>query len=177
MSIGADNGNGGGIRVLNATNGSVITITNGTFTESLTNIDWGQAYTCAAWDNVGNLYGASTTRNLWRVWSPPGANTNTTGATAAVLVTFAPTPTKITDITAVPTTSGCATVTITFTGLRALLVSQSYHIVGSPTVNGTYTAVTDAVVSAVGTSGTYHATFTNCSTEFYKIELTTMSGD
>jgi hypothetical protein len=169
MSIGADNGNGGGIRVLNATNGSVVSITNGPYTESLTNIDWGQAYTCAAWDNMGNLYGASTTRNLWRVWSPPGANTNTTVAAAAVLVTAAPAHIKITGITAVPTTSGCATVTITFTGPSALPGSESYRLVGSSTVNGTYTAVTDAALT--GNAGTFQVTLTNCSTEFYKIDL------
>lgn len=70
------NGNGG-IKVVNATNGAIITVTNssGVVIQSLTNIDYPQSYTCAAWDNVGNLYGASTTRNVWRVWSPPGAPT------------------------------------------------------------------------------------------------------
>ncbi|HZQ48125.1 MAG TPA: hypothetical protein VFC07_14005 [Verrucomicrobiae bacterium] len=33
-----------------------------------------------AFDNVGNLYGANPSDNYWRVWSPPGANTNTTKA-------------------------------------------------------------------------------------------------
>src|SRR5665213_2647645 len=49
MSAGNDNGVGGGIRVLNATNGSVISVTNGATVQVLTNIDWGHAYTCAAW--------------------------------------------------------------------------------------------------------------------------------
>jgi hypothetical protein len=68
------------------TGGSIVTLTNssGAVTQSLTNIDFGQQYTCAAWDRVGNLYGASSTLNLWRAWSPPGAKTNTTVAVATL---------------------------------------------------------------------------------------------
>jgi hypothetical protein len=84
MSFGANNGADAGIRVLNATNGSVISVTNGSSVQTLTNLDGSHAYTCAAWDNVGNLYGASTNLNLWRVWSPPGGNTNTTAVGPAI---------------------------------------------------------------------------------------------
>jgi hypothetical protein len=64
------------------------TATTGSVTQGLTNMDFGNVYTCAAFDNVGNLYAASTTTNLWRVWSPPGANTNTT--TAVVTISIQP---------------------------------------------------------------------------------------
>jgi hypothetical protein len=159
-------GSGGGIRVLNATNGDIISITDGSYTQSLTNIDWDQAYTCAAWDNVGNLYGASTTLNLWRAWSPPGTNTNTTVAVAQVII--GPTLFKISGIAAVPTTAGCATITISFTGPATLPAGESFNLVGSSTVNGPYSVVSGAVLT--GTSGAYQYTFSNCSTEFYRIE-------
>jgi hypothetical protein len=161
-------GSGGGIRVLNATNGSP-DITNGMYTESLTNVDWGSAYDSAAWDHVGNLYGASPSLNLWRAWSPPGANTNTTTAVAKVVIGAATPPGfTITGVAAVPTTTGCAAITISFTGMAVLPVSDKYEVVSSPTLNGTYSAVSDAVITG---SGAYFATFTNCETSFYKIDL------
>jgi hypothetical protein len=75
-----------------ATQGTVVTVENsgGAVTQSLTNMDWGNAYSCAAWDNVGNLYAASTTTNCWRVWSPPGANTSTTAAVVKMIVQHLP---------------------------------------------------------------------------------------
>ena len=89
MAIGDDSTNG--IRLLNATNGSIV----------VSNLDFGQAYTCAAWDHVGNLYGASTTRNVWRSWSPPGPSTNTTVAVVQVSVSGSGAPSlEITGITA-----------------------------------------------------------------------------
>ncbi len=53
---------------------------NGLF---VTNLDQtgGDQYTDVAWDNVGNLYALDTFSNVWRVYSPPGANQ---AATAAV---------------------------------------------------------------------------------------------
>ena len=47
-------------------------------------IDTGVYYSGVAFDNVGNLYGANASDNYWRVWSPPGANTNTTVAVVKV---------------------------------------------------------------------------------------------
>lgn len=66
--------------------GTVVQVENnlGAVTQALTNLDAGNWYSCAAFDNVGNLYGASTTTNYWRVWSPPGANTNTTVAAVSL---------------------------------------------------------------------------------------------
>jgi hypothetical protein len=165
MAAGNDNGNGGGIRLLNAANGSLISVTNGGAVQTLTNLDWNQAYTCAAWDNVGNLYGASPTLNVWRVWSPPGTNTNTTVAMAQVIVVV---PFAITGITASPTSSGCAAVTVTFSA-PGNPAPSAFRLVSSHTVNGTYTAVTGATIT--GGSGAYQASFSNCETAFYKIEL------
>jgi hypothetical protein len=152
-----------GIRVLNTSDGSVVRATNGAVIQTLTNIDAANQYTCAAWDNVGNLYGGSTSRNLWRVWSPPGASTNTTVALAQVSVQS---PFTITHITSTPTTSGCATVNIAFTAPN--LSPSAFALKGSPTVNGLYTAVAGAVIS--GASNAYTATFTNCSNSYYTLE-------
>jgi hypothetical protein len=161
MSIGADNGTGGGMRVLNATNGSAISVTNGANIQSLTNLDWGQAYTCAAWDNVGNLYGASTTRNLWRVWSPPGANTNTTVATAAITVTVTATPFQITQITL-----SDSSVTINFTGPAA--TPSAFTLQSSSALQNGYAAVAGAVVT--GSGGVFSvSTATNGAIRFYRI--------
>jgi hypothetical protein len=155
MAAGNNNGPGGGVKVVNAANGAVI----------VTNLDFGNAYTCAAWDNVGNLYAASTTTNCWRVWSPPGASANTTLAVAQLTI---PSPLTITGITASPTSPpGCAIVNITFTFLGSPAPS-AFHVIGSATVSGVYTTVAGAVIT--GGPGTYQATFTNCSTQFYQIE-------
>ena len=95
---GSQDTSGSGIRLLNATNGSVIIVTNGlgATIQTLTNLDFGQQYGAAAWDAVGNLYGASTSRNLWRVWSPPGGNTNTTVALVTMAVQDLPTTVSLT---------------------------------------------------------------------------------
>jgi hypothetical protein len=81
-----------GIRVLNATDGSVVTVTNGggATIQALTNLDYPNQYSCAAWDNVGNLYGASLSLKLWRVFSPPGSNQATTAALGTVTLVAPP---------------------------------------------------------------------------------------
>lgn len=40
----------------------------------------GDAYYDVAWDNVGNLYAADATAEMWRAYSPPGTNQSTTVA-------------------------------------------------------------------------------------------------
>jgi hypothetical protein len=158
-------GNNGysGIRVLNATNGSVISVTNGVTIQALTNLGYPAQYVSAAWDNVGNLYGAGFPSDYWRVWSPPGTNQATTLAVAQVNVSilFA-----ITGITASPTTPGCSDVVISFTAPGNPLLS-TLKLMGSTTVNGAYAPV---AASITGGSGSYQAAFTNCSTMFYLIE-------
>jgi hypothetical protein len=158
-------GSGGGIRVLNAIDGSIATFTNGSYTESLTNLDWDQQYNCAAWDNVGNLYAASPTRNVWRVWSPPGTNTNTTFAVAQIIVGL---PVfQIATATFVSTGPGSGNVTINFTAPGDPAPSV-FTLLSSPTLIGTYTPVTGAVIT--GGSGNYQATFSSTSTQFYEIK-------
>jgi hypothetical protein len=160
MAGGSDSTNG--IRLLDATDGSIVE----------TNLDFGQQYPCAAWDNVGNLYAASSTRNVWRVWSPPGANTNSTVAVPKISVAAAAPVIQITSVTGVSTGSGCATVTINFSGPAALPVSESFQLVGSSTVNGTYSKVSGAVITAGTSPGTYQVTFSNCSSPaYFEIEL------
>ncbi len=146
-----------GIRLLNATNGSLI----------VSNLGFGQGYSSAAWDNVGNLYGASSTSNVWRVWSPPGASTNTTTALAQIILGAA-SNFSITSISAVSTGAGSANITINFvaSGNPAL---SAFTLLGSSTLNGTFSAVFTAVFS--GSSGAYQVTFsTTSSPEFFKIE-------
>jgi hypothetical protein len=159
----------GGIRVLNAADGSVVSVTNGSgvVIQTLTNIDVGNWYTCAAWDNVGNLYAASTTTNLWRAWSPPGPSSNTTVAVAQVIVTM---PIEITSVSTVPTGSDCANVTIDFTAPSVLPVFASLNLVSSAKLNGTFSPVAGAILSTNG-SGSFQYSFTNCSNAFFKIDL------
>lgn len=151
MEFGAS-GNGG-IRVLSATNGAIIA----------TNLDPGHYYASAAFDNVSNVYGCSPTLFLWRVWSPPGANTNATLAVATVSV---PAPLAITTITAAPVGGGCSTITLNFTA-PPTLAPAAFTVLGASAVNGTFTPVTGATIT--GGAGLYQATFTSCATQFYQI--------
>jgi hypothetical protein len=165
MAKGDNNGNGGGIKVIKVANGAVVTVTNGSgaVIQSLTNIDWGNAYTCAAWDNVGNLYAASTTTNCWRVWSPPGTNQATTLAVATVQVLTPP------DITGIALNG--TTVTIDFTG-GTNDPASAFTLISSGTVVplNAYASVTNATITKVG-SGVFQATATvNGSTRFYRLE-------
>jgi hypothetical protein len=58
-------------------------------------------------------------------------------------------------------------VTISFTA-PGNPAPSAFTLVGSSTLNGAYTAVAGAVIT--GGSGAYQATFSNCSTGFFKIE-------
>jgi hypothetical protein len=67
--------------------GSVTTIKGGgNEADTMSSIDTGVVYSGVAFDNVGNLYGANASDNYWRVWSPPGPNTNSTVAVATLSV-------------------------------------------------------------------------------------------
>jgi hypothetical protein len=113
----------------------------------------GQQYPCAAWDNVGNLYGASSTRNVWRVWSPPGANTNTT--TAVQQLTVGAAAFEIQNVSATSTGVGSAILTINFTA-AGNPAPTAFTLLSSSTVNGSYALVVGAIFT--GSSGTYQAT-------------------
>jgi len=68
--------------------GQVVTIkSTGTEADTTAGIDTGVYYSAIAFDNVGNLYGGNASDNYWRVWSPPGPNTNTTAAVATIIAT------------------------------------------------------------------------------------------
>jgi hypothetical protein len=158
----AGNDSNPGIRVLNAANGSVVSVTNGATVQTLTNFDTPNEYSCVAWDNVGNLYGASPSLNYWRAWSPPGANQATTVAVATIQVGSA-TPASITSISVSGTT-----VTIYFTAGSSEPAS-AFTLLSSTTVNGAYTA--NAGANITGSGGSYQATTTvSGTTQFYKIE-------
>jgi hypothetical protein len=65
--------------------GPVVTIKgSGNEADTMSAIDTGIYYSGVAFDNVGNLYGANASDNYWRVWSPPGPNTNTAHAVVTV---------------------------------------------------------------------------------------------
>jgi hypothetical protein len=147
----------GGISILNVSDGSLV----------VTNLDYVNNYTSAAFDAVGNLYGCSPTTNYWRAWSPPGPNTNTTVAVAQIIVS--PPSFTITSIGVVSTGPGTATLTLYFTapGNPPLF---TLSLLESPTLNGLYAPVDDATIT--GGAGSYQATFSVSSTEFFKIELT-----
>jgi hypothetical protein len=157
MGPGSDDTNGSGIRLLDARDGSIV----------VSNLDFGQEYESAAWDNVGNLYGASASRSVWRAWSPPGGSTNTTVAVAQVILSS--TLFKIDTVSAVPTGSGSADITLNFTAPGKPLPS-AFTLVRSSTLNGTYAPVTGSVIT--GASGSYQAVFASSSTGFYKVEQT-----
>jgi len=92
---GLGHGNGeilqnGGITILYATNGMVITNINQN-ADGTTNMQcWD-----VAWDNVGNLYTTQITdgtNEVWRVYSPPGTNQSTTPGVPIVQLYNALTP-------------------------------------------------------------------------------------
>ena len=61
---------------------------------------------------------------------------------------------------------GCSLVTITFIA-PASAVPSAFTVLGSYALNGNYGSVANATIT--GGSGLYQATFTTCSTEFYRI--------
>jgi hypothetical protein len=68
---------GGSVKIFSAVNGSdVQTLTPAPFHD----------HTDVAWDNVGNLYLCDNADSVWRAFSPPGANTNTTIAVQTLIV-------------------------------------------------------------------------------------------
>jgi hypothetical protein len=147
-------------------NGGVALLDAGTGAFVETNLDSVNFYTSAAFDNAGNVYACSTTAYYWRVWSPPGANTNTTVAVAGIVVPGSAPTITITGITSTPTGGGCASVTINFSATGGPSAS-TFVVKGSSALKGAYATVAGATIT--GGSGTYQATFSNCLTQFYVI--------
>ena len=149
---GGYNGANGGIRVLSAADGSTI----------VTNLDLANWYNGVAFDNVGNIYGASRSANYWRVWSPPGPNTNTTVAVGQVTVIQ---PLSITHITVVGTT-----VTIYFTG-PASAAASAFTLYSSGSVTAPLTVVAPpATISTLSPAGNFQAVSTTSgSTQYYQV--------
>ncbi len=148
----------GGLGVFSATDGSLISM-------SFAPLD---DFTDVAWDRAGNLYAIDNSAVLpsgsgvWRVYSPPGANSSVTPSLATVQVA-PPTPPVITSI---GVSSG--TVTINFTG-AVTDVPGAFTLVNSTTVSGTYTNTPGANIT--GASGTYQATApVSGSVQFYRIK-------
>jgi hypothetical protein len=140
-----------GVRILNATNGATLTI-----------LDTNNQYNVTAWDNVGNLYAASASTNRWRVFAPPnGTNQATTPMQEVINIVKTPTILGI-------TYAGTNTV-ILFTGSSSNLVS-SFHVLGSPFVQGPYTTNSSAVITTNANPGFYSATISQSGDAgFYQI--------
>lgn len=149
---GGYNGKNGGIRILSAVDGSIIS----------SNLDISSWYNGVAFDNVGNVYGCSRSANVWRVWSPPGANQATTLAVAKVTLTTAATPIHITGIKITG-----SSVILNFTG-AATASASSFTLYGSSSVKGPYTPVSSAVTQI--SPGVFQITAsTSGAAQFYRL--------
>jgi len=138
----------GGIRILNATNGAVV----------VTNLDATNLYYVTAWDNVGNLYAASGTSHLLRVFSPPGP-TNQATLTGAIQIESA-----ITSITL----SGNNLI-IDFVASRGDSPGQ-FTLQNGATVNGSFVNVSGAVPTQISPGFfTVSTTKPTASVQFYRI--------
>ena len=152
-TVAGGNGRNGGIRLLNPTNGSIV----------VSNLDATNWYKGVAFDNVGNVYGASSSAQYWRVWSPPGTNQATTVAVATFTIPGPPTPINITRLTV-----NGSSVTINFNG-PASASASSFTLYSSARVAGPYAPVSGAAISSLG-QGTFQATTTTSgSAQFYRI--------
>jgi hypothetical protein len=155
----------GGLRVLNATNGFIIT--NGT--QVLDNLDSTNLYYGVAWDGAGNLYGAinnsAASDNKWRVFSPPGTNQTTTVAVETVFVPGA----VISPITLTSIVLNGTTVTINFTD-PSDDSPTSFSLQSSAAANSGFTTVGSAAITRTSV-GHFQATVTSSATaQFYRIK-------
>ncbi|HZM06727.1 MAG TPA: hypothetical protein VFC44_27310 [Candidatus Saccharimonadales bacterium] len=140
-----------GIRILNASNGAV-----------LTTLDTTNQYFVTTWDNVGNLYAASGPTNRWRVFAPPnGPNQSTTAIQKVISIVKTPT---ILSIALQGTNS-----VINFTGTSTNPPS-AFHILSSPMVQGPYITNTVGLITTNINPGFFKATIPQSgSTGFYQI--------
>jgi hypothetical protein len=137
----------GGVRVLNATNGSVV----------VTNLDATNQYEVTAWDNVGNLYAASASSHLLRVFSPPvGTNQATTSASLRIV-------SAITGITL-----HGSMLTITFVASRSDNAGQ-FTLQSCGTVNGDFGNVAGAAAVRLSPGVFTISTTAGAFVQFYRI--------
>ena len=136
-----------GVRILDASTGAVL----------VTNLDAANQYYVTAWDAVGNLYAASGTSHLLRVFSPPVV-TNQASASASLQIVPA-----ITSITLVGTT-----LTINFIGSRSDVVGQ-IALQSCATVNGDFVDVANAVVTRLAPGVFVFTTTISAPVQFYRI--------
>jgi FlgD Ig-like domain len=140
-------GPAGGIRILNAATGAVV----------VTNLDATNQYYVTAWDNVGNLYAASGTSHLLRVFSPPGS-TNQATLNGAIQIESA-----ITSITL-----NGNNLVIDFVASRGDSPSQ-FTLQSCATVNGSFVNVPGAVPTQIGPGVFTVSTTPTASVQFYRI--------
>jgi hypothetical protein len=136
-----------GIRILNAATGAVV----------VTNLDATNQYFVTAWDNVDNLYAASGTSHLLRVYSPPG------GSNQATLSASVRIETAIASITLKGTT-----LTIKFIGSKADVAGQ-FTLQSCASVNGHFVNVAGAVPTQISQGYFTVSTTVTALIQFYRI--------
>ena len=136
----------GGIRILNASDGQVVT-----------NLDTNNQYYVTAWDNVGNLYAASGTSRLLRVFTPPVV---TNQATASGSLQIVPAITSI--------TLNGTTLIITFIGSRTDVASQ-ITLQSTVTLNTPYAPVPGVAAVQLGPGVFQFTTTVSGPIRFYRI--------
>jgi len=139
-----------GIRILDAATGAVV----------VANLDPTNQYYVTAWDNVGNLYGASGTSHLLRVFSPPGG-TNQAALNGTIRVQSA-----ISSIILNGTN-----LTIKFIGSRSDQAGQ-FTLQSCDTLNGDFANIPGAVPTQISAGFfTVSAIATNF-VQYYRISTT-----
>jgi hypothetical protein len=137
----------GGIRILDAKTGAVL----------VTNLDATNQYYVTTWDNVGNLYGASGTSHLLRVFSPP-VETNEAAISGTLQIVPA-----ITSITLNGTQ-----LTIFFIGSRSDQAAE-VALQSCPTLNDVYENVPGVAAVLISPGVFKFSTTVSASMQFYRI--------
>jgi hypothetical protein len=149
-------GGAGGLRILSATNGSLVTNIQQSVSTNFLSVGW---------DNVGNVY-AGSSASLWRAFSPPGTNQATTAAVETIQVIGASVvQPKITSINV-----SNNIVTIYFTGSTNDAASVFTLLSSGTAIPASgYTSAAGATISSVS-PGLFKATVAvNGSIQFYRI--------
>jgi hypothetical protein len=118
--------NNGGVTILYASNGVVITNINQAV-GGVTNLECRDV----TWDNVGNLYATDGYHDVWRVYSPPGTNQSTAHAIPIIEVYQTLARPVLTAATAVTDTNGICQLQFTLQGQSNVtyLIEQSDDLI------------------------------------------------